>query len=758
MQKTGNGKLHTVGAPFTLELVAKIDIMQFTRRRFVTGAVTAGIWSAAASPAFTSKTSSDFDSMAKADWMIDPSVYAAEVIRTPDGRGIALSNGLVRRAFCLGPNVATIAFDNLVTGESKLRSVRPEAILTIDNYELSVGGLVGQPIQHYFLPEWLDQMTADPRAFRFDRVEEGKPVERFPWRRVPAWSSEELPWPSPGKALTFHYESGPETPIQGIRVRVHYELYDGIPLMAKWIDVENRSQLPIQLNSFKAEVLAVLMRDAGEPQDSSPALLDNVVPVHVETDYAFGGGNPGVHWVPDPLYGGADYDHQEPSLLECMPPLGPELEIVPGEIWNSFSVFELVYDSDDLERRGLAKRKMMRTLAPWVEENPIYMHARYAAPEKVKTVIDQCAAVGFEMIILSFGSGFDIENESPQYIQEMTELADYARQKGIALGGYSLLASRGGNPQDLVIDVKTGKPGGGKFGPSPCLGSRWAEGYFEKLHRFFPQTRMSVFENDGSYPGDYCASTEHPGHRGYLDSQWKQWKIMSDFYRWCRGQGIYLTVPDWYFLNGQSKTGMGYTEDDWSLPRQYQPLIERQDIYDGTWDKTPSMGWMFVPLMQYHGGGSAATVEPLQEHLSNYETRLADLLGAGVQASWRGDRLYDTEETKHAVIRWVDFYKNNRAILDSDIVHLRRPDGRDWDGILHVNPRLQSRGLAMLYNPLNEQITREIKIPLYYTGLTKTANVSQEDASWKLYNLDRDFNITITVTIPAQGRTWLCIR
>ncbi len=390
--------------------------------------------------------------------------------------------------------------------------------------------------------------------------------------------------------------------------------------------------------------------------------------------------------------------------------------------------------------------------------NPIYMHARYAAPEKVKTVIDQCAAVGFEMIILSFGSGFDIENESPQYIQEMTELADYARQKGIALGGYSLLASRGGNPQDLVIDVKTGKPGGGKFGPSPCLGSRWAEGYFEKLHRFFPQTRMSVFENDGSYPGDYCASTEHPGHRGYLDSQWKQWKIMSDFYRWCRGQGIYLTVPDWYFLNGQSKTGMGYTEDDWSLPRQYQPLIERQDIYDGTWDKTPSMGWMFVPLMQYHGGGSAATVEPLQEHLSNYETRLADLLGAGVQASWRGDRLYDTEETKHAVIRWVDFYKNNRAILDSDIVHLRRPDGRDWDGILHVNPRLQSRGLAMLYNPLNEQITREIKIPLYYTGLTKTANVSQEDASWKLYNLDRDFNITITVTIPAQGRTWLCIR
>ncbi len=169
---------------------------------------------------------------------------------------------------------------------------------------------------------------------------------------------------------------------------------------------------------------------------------------------------------------------------------------------------------------------------------------------------------------------------------------------------------------------------------------------------------------------------------------------MSDFYRWCRAEGIYLTVPDWYFLQGQSKTGMGYTEVDWSLPRQYQPLIERQDIYDGTWEKTPSMGWMHVPLMQYHGGGSAATVEPLSENLAHYEMRLADLLGAGVQAAWRGERLYDTGETRRVVRRWVYFYKENRAILESDIIHLRRPDGRDWDGILHVNPALKTRGLG----------------------------------------------------------------
>jgi hypothetical protein len=41
------------------------------------------------------------------------------------------------------------------------------------------------------------------------------------------------------------------------------------------------------------------------------------------------------------------------------------------------------------------------------------MHSRYAEPDKVKGVIDQCAAVGFEMVILSFGNGFNIEMRAP---------------------------------------------------------------------------------------------------------------------------------------------------------------------------------------------------------------------------------------------------------------------------------------------------------------------------------------------------------
>ena len=42
--------------------------------------------------------------------------------------------------------------------------------------------------------------------------------------------------------------------------------------------------------------------------------------------------------------------------------------------------YELVYDSDDRERQGLARRRMYRTLAPQVTENPIFMHVRSADP------------------------------------------------------------------------------------------------------------------------------------------------------------------------------------------------------------------------------------------------------------------------------------------------------------------------------------------------------------------------------------------
>lgn len=90
---------------------------------------------------------------------------------------------------------------------------------------------------------------------------------------------------------------------------------------------------------------------------------------------------------------------------------------------------------------------------------------------------------------------------------------------------------------------------------------------------------------------------------------------------------------------------MGYREINWSLPREQQVVHTRQNVYDGTWTKTPSMGWMFVPLTQYHGGGAAATIEPLREHLDHYVRMMQSNLGMGVQAHYRGPEKLNRQAT-----------------------------------------------------------------------------------------------------------------
>jgi len=91
------------------------------------------------------------------------------------------------------------------------------------------------------------------------------------------------------------------------------------------------------------------------------------------------------------------------------------------------------------------------------------------------------------------------------------------------------------------------------------------------------------------------------------------------------------------------------------------------------------------------------------------------------------------------------------------MIQLRRADGRDWDGFLHVAPHLAQKGLAMLYNPTSETIERTITLPLYYTGLSKQARVREKEGVAKTYTLSRDYSIQVKVKIPAEGYTWLVI-
>ncbi|WP_373523430.1 alpha-galactosidase [Aquiflexum sp.] len=691
-----------------------------------------------------------------ADWLIDGKTRKAEVKITND-REITISNGLVQRTFFLGPNLACFDFTNLMTDAQLLRTVTPEAVITLDGKPYNVGGLYGQKERAYFKKEWLEKMEASNEDFQYESMVVSEITPHF-FTKTNFWTSHQKE--ASGKKVTFQY-THPD--YDGLQLKIHYEIFDDLPLIAKYLTMENHSNKSITINQVVNENLGSVEEESAVV--GSTEKMKKTHQLYIENNFAFNNAmhaelsSQATHWKPDPGYTSqVNYDLHTPSIMEVYPEEGIGMKLLPGENFKSIRTYELVLDSYDRERNGLARRKMYRAIAPWVLQNPIFMHLVSKNDEEVRTAIDQCVDTGYEALILSFGSHINMEDNSDANIQRWKALADYAHENGVKIGGYSLFSSRTISPEHDVISRITGKPGGAFFGNAPCLASQWGLDYLEKLKYFFEKTGFDIFENDGPYPGDVCASSNHPGHEGLHDSQWVQFQLQKELYQWMNARGIYINAPDWYFLDGTHKIALGYREVNFSLPRERQKILNRQNIYDGTWEKTPSMGWGFVPLTAYHGGGEDAVLEPLSEHLEDYRQLMMQYYGAGVQACYRGPRLYDTEDTKAVVIEVIDWYKKYREILNADIIRLRRADGRDWDGWMHVDPKGKEKALVMLFNPTQEDMEKELELPLYYTGVKNQVTISVEDEKAINHKLNLEQKLVVKVKIPAESFTWLVVK
>ena len=68
------------------------------------------------------------------------------------------------------------------------------------------------------------------------------------------------------------------------------------------------------------------------------------------------------------------------------------------------------------------------------------------------------------------------------------------------------------------------------------------------------------------------------------------------------------------------------------------------------------------------------------------------------------------------------------------------------------------KGLAMIYNPTDEPLQQELTLPLYYTGLSDTALVVEQNDKPVRMKLDRQYCITVRPTVAARSRTWFVIR
>jgi hypothetical protein len=170
----------------------------------------------------------------------------------------------------------------MINGQQLLRALKPEAIVVINGKEYNVGGLYGQKEKAYLLPEWIADFSKGENDFQFVKYEINELKPFVNWNAGDWWAyNKKQPG---GKVLTFLYKSNlPE--LKGAEIKVHYALYDGLPLIAKWITIENKATGSFKIDRVKNEVLALVEEESAVV--GKPEIMKKQQGIYIETNYAF---------------------------------------------------------------------------------------------------------------------------------------------------------------------------------------------------------------------------------------------------------------------------------------------------------------------------------------------------------------------------------------------------------------------------------------------------------------------------------------
>lgn len=494
-------------------------------------------------------------SWAHKDWLLHKDAGPATIqenICWEDGLcGLELSNGLLTRRWTLQNKPAFGTVDLLMRDKagseiSMLRAIEPEAWVAIDGKEYRVGDLIAKNgfrayLNRTSIQESLQSIpqTQNNCTFRYASHRITKIRAPFSWTPGTRHSLRQE-WPPPGIGLEvdLRLEGINMTQTRPILVTLHYELYDGIPVMAKWLtvtlhdsdnddddsDESTKKSTQFIINSVNIERIASYPPyGAYLTQGSSPPFLlyngesSGVIrppPLLVSfTDQAHGAQ---CQWIDDYLNSN-DTDTSEPHdmgasepLLTCNYTLGPHAVLrstqiensqgkhhdrLPQSIFTSFKTFLLATDTSDPERQTLMKHRMTQVLLPHTTENPLFFHFLPVVHSEAefRRAVDQMTEVGFEMLIYSFGAGFQLESSDATYLEYIKRQVGYAKVHNIEVGGYDLIClqrGHGGYGENLPDEwVRINDHG--DLSQDVCYGSKWYNKLNELVFHFINTTGLS---------------------------------------------------------------------------------------------------------------------------------------------------------------------------------------------------------------------------------------------------------------------------
>ena len=565
-----------------------------------------------------------------------------------------------------------------------------------------------------------------------------------------------------------------------LRVTVHYEMYDGLPGLAKWVTVRmapGSSAPGPAISAASVEVLHV------------PWELRNRL--HAETDYMPGVGErnsweaagyypqDGTNftgmtdsrwnmwqydvdvmgpWGPDDSLNYWYDSGVNETLLNARYPFGPAINITTTPL-ETFRVYELLHDSDDLDRQGMARKRLLRTAAPpvQVDVGPAMITGGDSA--SIRAAADAGAIAGLRLL----DTRVDPFNRDPAYIARVASDVAYVHSKGLLVSFYVLLQ----NPPNLTPSEEAIDPATGQGLGIACFSTAFHDDFRAGLVAFVQATGFDFIGTDGPYEAAPCASTSHEHHHGLADSQMSQWRDNVAWYRTLPnmsnplsllGSGIGITAPDPYELSsGTVSQPLGYTDRWGSLSDRWEWLIVgRTYAYDGTLWKPPTNALM--PLDLNRAG-------PMEsgDDLNWYDNALSVFLGVAGRFFQYGS-LWQNDASKALVQGWAATMDKYRDIINADIVHVRKPTGRSWDAIMHVDPRAPPgapRGFVIYWNPLRTAaINVSAALSVYYCGFPAgtTVQATWKDGTRQALPQSPVFTLPISRSLPPQSYDWAVLQ
>jgi len=696
--------------------------------------------------------------------------HPSRLTKNPDNT-LTLSNGIVSRRFITEPNFVTIDIRHEIEDKTFWRCLSPEASIQFSDPHVpgtvqtaAIGGLMGQNFCGLFNFHWFN-LTTDATAFQYSSYQVVPIEERFFWK--PQRYADEVAWPPKGLQLEVSY-TPPANCIPVMRnliVKVVYQIIDYTPIIVKWVEVLNEDTLlTVRLDEVSVENARITEWQKSRfnvQTDYMPRhdFTNNVVWQGLGPDSEYGNEDITTVWYLDPPYELNNNDQelrgdvsQVRLLVNVTYPVGPGYWLEAKQSFASFRVYETLFDSDDVERQAQQGNYLYRLLAPQTSENFLVFYATDCTSiAQVRKLINQTSAAGFEAIVCAPYSGFNPLETNVTVLNEWKKVVDYSHSMGIKIGGYVCLQGLYNQNSSIVL------PGAGPYGVACFATDTWGE-YAQMISNFVRFTGVDLLETDCPYEGAWCNATDH-NHHGLADSQVKQFEVQVAWFQSLKNEfNLIIRAPDPYFQTaGVNQSPIGYTDAQWSV--QNSNVEEAQDytrmyVYDGMFHKTPTMGWI---------GGAGGDLTPYlpmnnTKALHGLDYFYAQMFGQGLAASCPAAPIvYDTDEGLSTTRKWTTFYRQHRRILTRNFVHVRRPDARSWDCIMHVDAdaKADERALGLVFNSNAYPVNVTVPIPLYYAnfsiGDTVLLMQSNAEPSQKLYQLDDIYTIYMPLVLPRHS-------